>query len=267
MSADLCQYFTPLWVAEALVERHFPRLDMADAVLEPTCGPGAFLRAIPAQVQAVGVEIDAALAQRARDASGRRVIVGDIRTVALDFQPTAVIGNPPFDLGVFEQLLARCHQLLPGGGRAGFILPAYFFQTAATVCRLSESWSVAYELIPRNCFKQGMEKPLLFALFSKDARRSLVGFALYRETADVMDMAPAYREVVTRREGALWPAVCKLALERLGGRAALPEIYGELSRNRPTRTEFWKEKIRQTLRRHRDLFRPLAGGTYELAAA
>lgn len=37
------QYPTPLWMAEAMVERHFPQLDLADMVLEPTCGRGPFL--------------------------------------------------------------------------------------------------------------------------------------------------------------------------------------------------------------------------------
>lgn len=70
---SLCQWFTPAWLAEALVERHFSRLDAADLVLEPTCGAGAFLRAIPAHVPAIGVEIDPALAAAAR-ATGREVL-------------------------------------------------------------------------------------------------------------------------------------------------------------------------------------------------
>lgn len=61
----LCQFNTPVWVAQALVERHFPKLGTDDLVLEPSCGIGAFLQAIPAEVRAVGVEIDEALAHRA----------------------------------------------------------------------------------------------------------------------------------------------------------------------------------------------------------
>ena len=54
MSADpinldttLGQFFTPDWAAEALVEQHFGDLGLFDRVVEPSCGGGAFLRALP----------------------------------------------------------------------------------------------------------------------------------------------------------------------------------------------------------------------------
>jgi type I restriction-modification system DNA methylase subunit len=56
------QYMTPDWAAEALVDRYFSDLGESDLVLEPSCGRGAFLRALPAHVQALGVEIDPNLA-------------------------------------------------------------------------------------------------------------------------------------------------------------------------------------------------------------
>jgi hypothetical protein len=56
------QYMTPEWAASELVERFFPSLSADDFVLEPTCGRGAFLKAIPDEVPAVGVELDPALA-------------------------------------------------------------------------------------------------------------------------------------------------------------------------------------------------------------
>ncbi|HVT35101.1 MAG TPA: hypothetical protein VHE37_05940, partial [Nevskiaceae bacterium] len=79
---ELNQFFTPLFVAEALVERYFSHLTSRDLVLEPSCGDGAFLAAIPSHIPAVGVEIDPVMAQRAR-ATGREVISGDFRTVPL----------------------------------------------------------------------------------------------------------------------------------------------------------------------------------------
>lgn len=66
MSRDLCQWFTPERLAEAIVRRYFGDLSERDVVLEPSCGPGAFLRAIPASTRAIGVEIDPALAEEAR---------------------------------------------------------------------------------------------------------------------------------------------------------------------------------------------------------
>jgi hypothetical protein len=267
MSDRLCQFFTPLWVAEALVERHFPDLDCADSVVEPTCGRGGFLKAIPAGIPAVGVEIDPAVAAVARHETGREIVVGDFRTVDLAIAPTTVIGNPPFDAQVFDGILERCHRLLPTGGRAGFILPAYFFQTANRVTRYGERWSLSYELLPRNAFHARMRTPLLFALFSKDARRLLIGFSLYREAADIQAMPRQYREALEATTGSAWKTVCRIALERLGGEAGLQEIYHEVEGNRPTRTQFWREQIRRALRSYADTFSVVRTGRYALKGA
>lgn len=262
---DLCQHFTPFWVAEALVERHFGDLDAGDTVLEPSCGTGAFLGAIPAHVQAVGVEIDPLVAERARRATGRRIIEGDFRTVALDLKPTAIIGNPPFRGPLIDQFIARCCELLPEHGRAGFILPAYAFRTSSRVMELLEHWSISQEMLPRSAFSYRMREPLMFALLSKDRRRSLVGFALYSEESDRQQLARPYREAIAKATGSAWRAVCRLALERLGGEAGLSQIYAELENNRPGRSTWWREKVRQTLRAYDD-FAAVETGRYRLAA-
>ncbi len=255
-----------MWVAEALVEKHFPKLDMADMVVEPTCGQGGFLKAIPSHVPAMGIEIDPRVAEIARAESGRPVVVGDFRSIPLEVRPTAIIGNPPFVASVFDGVLDRCHALLPEDGRAAFILPTYFFQTAGRVARYAEKWSIAHELLPRNAFHARMRTPLTFAVFSKDARRILVGFALYRETADVQSMARPYRDALAATRGSVWKTICQVALQRLGGSAKLADLYAEIEANRPTRTHFWQENIRQTLRVYADAFRPLSKGHYELVA-
>lgn len=262
---DLCQFPTPLWVAEALVERHFPRLDCADLVLEPSCGPGSFLQAIPAHVPAVGVEIDPAFAALAREQTGREIIEGDFTKVPLELRPTAIIGNPPFRGGAIDAFLARCHQLLPDGGRAGFILPSYVFRTAARTVQLLDQWSLRQEMLPRSAFCYRMREPLVFALFSKDARRAMVGFALYEHETDRQQLGLPYRQLLSNQRGSAWRAVCRLALERLGGEAPLAAIYAELERNRPSRTQWWREKIRQTLRGYAD-FAAVREGTYRLSA-
>lgn len=264
MSNDLSQYFTPFWMAEALVERYFHDLTQQDLVLEPCCGHGAFLSAIPSHVPAIGVEIDPEVAQLAR-ATGRQIILSDFLGQAVTgLRPTAVVGNPPFKSEFIDQMLTRCHSMLPEGGRAGFILPAYFFQAAHTVSDLGERWSIAQEMLPRNAFHKRMQTPLVWALFTKDRRRALVGFALYRESSDVMEMESSYREALATTNGSAWRKVCQLALEHLGGRATLPQIYAQLERNRPTRTQFWREKIRQTLRVYADTFRAIDIGEYEV---
>jgi hypothetical protein len=260
---QLGQYPTPVWVAEALVERHFGNLDSSDCVVEPSCGPGAFLAAIPANVQALGVEIDALVAEEAVRNTGRRVLVGDFQTVQLDVQPTIILGNPPFNLKLIDGFLERSLALLPEGGRVGFILPAYAFQTSKRVAGYADKWSLMQEMIPRNIYP-GLSLPLVFALFSKDKRRTMVGFALYREATDVQGLPAPYRAALSKGAGPVWREVVGAALRALGGEASVQDLYAEISGNRPTQTEFWQAKVRQTLRRYSGHFAPIAHGRYRL---
>lgn len=260
---ELGQYPTPVWVAEALVERHFSRLDASDLVIEPSCGPGAFLQALPAHVPALGVEIDVAMAELARQHTGRQIILGDFRTVSLQVQPTLILGNPPFNLKLVDAFLERAFALLPSGGRVGFILPAFAFQTAGRVARYAEQWSLKQELIPRNIYP-GLSLPLLFALFSKDQRRTMVGFALYKETVDMHNLAPEYRTAAAQSYGPVWCELVSAALTQLGGEASIQDIYDEISRRKPTLTRFWKEKVRQTVRRYATRFQRVKRGRYRL---
>lgn len=248
----LNQYPTPIWMAEALVERHFGGLDSHDVVVEPSCGPGAFLQAIPAHVPAVGVELDPALAEEARRRTGRHVLVGDFRTIALDVEPTAIIGNPPFQVTLIEQFMDRANGLLPEGGRMGFILPAYFFQLSRRIVEYNERWSITCEMLPKDAFNERMKQPLVFALFSKDAQRTLIGFALYREAAEINGLHKHFRELL--RQGrpyrSAWRAVVEAALELMGGEASLSQIYDIVSGRKPTENQYWREKVRQILQLH-----------------
>lgn len=265
---SLCQHFTPSWLAEALVERHFHQLVAGDVVLEPTCGDGAFLAALPANVRAIGVELDPEVAERARRRTGREVITGDIlRTDLASRSISNVVGNPPFRGRFIDSLLERCHDLLPEGGRVGLVLPAYFFRTAARVCLLSDKWHTSVELLPRSAFAYRMIEPILFAMLTKGSRRVMVGLALFAEEADRQAMQQAYRRLLAGAKGSAWRAVCRLALERLRATqlapASLRDIYAELEGNRPSRTTWWREKIRQTLRQYPD-FVAVADGQYAL---
>lgn len=264
---QLGQYLTPVWAAEALVERHFADLSASDVVLEPTCGAGAFLGAIPSHVHAIGVEIDPLLAEQAKLNTGRQVIVGDFCTVPLDVEPTVVIGNPPFKLGVIDKILDRAHYMLPEGGRVGLILPSFSFQTAGRVMRYSESWSIMQEMIPRNIFTGGLSKPLVFALFSKDKQRKLFGFALYHEARDVQQLPKDYREYIQAGGGPVWLNAILAVLKKLGGMAELQAIYKEFEGKRPTETKFWREQIRKVLRQYQDVFLRKGEGVYALAAS
>lgn len=246
----LDQYMTPEWASEALVATFFPHLSRNDMVIEPSCGRGSFLKAIPDHVPAVGVEIDAALASEATINSGRTVIVGDFRTVDIP-DPTAIIGNPPFDMEVFDGFLKRAHAALPSGGRCGFLLPAYAVQTPSRVLRWKESWSIDQTLVPRTLF-QRLSLPLVFLMFAKERPCILTGFALYEEAHDVTGMPAAMKLILTHgRPGiSVWRAVVTEAMSRLGGEAKLSDIYAVIGPRRPTGNPWWKEKIRQTLQRH-----------------
>jgi hypothetical protein len=258
---SLGQYPTPVWVAEALIERYFPNLDRSDVVLEPSCGPGSFLSAIPRQVRAVGVEIDPGIAQQARLNTGREVLTGDFRDVELNVTPSAIIGNPPFNMKTIDGFLDRAYELLPNEGRVGFLLPAYVFQTASRVVDYSKRWSLSQEMIPKNIYPR-LSLPLVFAMFSKDRKRTLVGFALYGEALNVQLLPKPYRAAMSAGGGPIWKNVVDEAMRRLGGEASLKQIYDEVEGHRPTTNKFWREKIRQTLRVYDDRFQPLGDGRY-----
>ncbi len=264
-ATGLDQHFTPTWAAELLLQRHFPDLDQSDAVWEPTCGDGRFLLAVPPEVPAVGSEIDPAQATAARANTGRTVITGDCLSVELPIRPTAVVGNPPFQAELVQALLDRCHFELGDGERVGLLLPVYLFQTAATVIRYHHRWSIRQELLPRNLF-QGLTKPLLFALFTKEQHRTLHGFFLYTETdALLAGVHPRLRAYLIGNlsTAQCWRDAVRVALEACGGRATLSELYACFeSGGRPTTNRFWREKVRQIAGQH---YHRIAPGEYALA--
>ena len=246
---SLGQYFTPPWLASAIVARYFGWLGADDVVCEPSCGLGAFLNALPADVNAFGVEIDEALAERCRALTEREVIVGRFETAPLPRRPTAILGNPPFSSDVIDGFLDRSYGLLPAGGVVGFIVPAYLLQTAGRVVRYAQRWSLETEMIPRNVYPD-LSKPLAFTLFRKDTARRLVGMAFYFE-ADAVARLPEEIKTLFCEQGApLWPRVVERALIALGGRGTLQDIYRTVEGNRPTSTPFWREQIRKVLQQH-----------------
>jgi hypothetical protein len=263
---ELGQYPTPVWIAELIYDRHFGRLEGCQNFIEPACGPGSFLGVIPKEFHAVGVEIDPEMAALARLNTGRRVIEGDFAEVEFDFQPTAIIGNPPFNMRVIDRFLDRAYDLLPEMGQVGFVLPAYAFQTAARVAGYAEKWSLMQEMIPRNIYP-GLSLPLVFAMFSKDRKRTMIGFAFYREAADVLGMAKPFRDALSAGAGPVWKIVVDEAIRILGGEASLQEIYDVIEKNRPTKTDFWREKVRQTVQRYTDSFIRIGHGRYRAAMA
>ena len=242
----------------AIVDRYFGWLGTDDVVCEPSCGLGAFLNAVPDEIDAFGVEVDEALAQRCQDLTGRRVILGRFETATLPQRPTAILGNPPFSSEIIDGFLDRSYGLLPKGGVVGFIVPAYLLQTAGRVVRYAQRWSLETEMIPRNVYPD-LSKPLAFTLFRKDTARRLVGMAFYFEAAAVAQLPEEIKTLFSEQGAPLWPRVVERALIALGGRGTLQDIYRAVEGNRPTDTPFWREQIRKVLQ-HR--FRRVGPGEW-----
>ncbi len=261
---QLAQWFTPEWAARELFDFFMPNACSADVVLEPSCGTGMFLKAVPSHVPAFGVEIDAALAAEAVLNTGRQVIVGDFLSVDLPFQPTCIIGNPPYRVALFNQFLSRAKDLLPTGGRCGFLLSAHMLQTPGTVLEWNRDWSLEQQLVPRTLFPRAI-RPLVFVSLCKNTCRRMNGFLLYRQSADVASMQTGARRALVEGEPrkCCWRTLVEWAVRRLGGRAALQDIYREIAPHRPQTNQWWQEKVRQILQTH---FTPIERGVWELAA-
>lgn len=243
----LSQYFTPAWAARELWDAHFSDMDMADSGLEPTCGDGRMLQAIPDHVPAIGVEIDPVHAAAARRRTGREVIEGDVLTADLPDKFSFVFGNPPFTAAFLDGLLERIKDRMDDGCRCGLILPAYFMQTPSRVVRWNKVWTIYPELLPRTLFPRA-HLPLIFSLFTKDPAPVLKGMRLFIEAHSIEDLRKDFREEMTSGRG-LWRPIVVTALGKLGGKAHLAEIYEVVGMNRPSRNEWWREKVRQTLQR------------------
>lgn len=245
---SLNQYFTPIWAAEQLLARYYPDLNSRDVVFDVGCGDGRFLMSLPDHVSAYGFELDSALAEQARMNSGRPVIEGCFTQTPFPETPTLCIGNPPYDMGAVNTFLSRAHEAMDYGGRCGFILPVYFFQTADTVLDYMRSWSLRYDLLPRNMF-EGMSKPVMFAQFLKERTTASIGFFLYDETSDIQKLKKKYRVLFMGNQSSthLWGSVIDKALAALGGQAKLDDIYREIEGARPTATKHWKAQIRKVL--------------------
>lgn len=262
------QYATPAWAAEVLFDAHFSHLTPKDLLWEPTCGYGNMLSAVPSEIPAIGSEIDAALGRQAMIRTGRRVIIGDCRTAPLPSGISAVFGNPPFTLEVFEGLLERCASILKNGQKAGFILPAYFVQTSRTMMPWTRTWTIMQEALPRDLFV-GLSKPLIFGLFTKDHSPRLIGFRLFPEVAACRELPEETQDQFANAVNgprSVWRETVIAVMQSLGGQASLSAIYRELEGNRPTANAHWKEQIRKVLG-NTEHFARLDDGVYTLANA
>lgn len=259
---DLGQVFTPGFVAWALYERTFPDLRAGDCVLDPTCGTGRLLAAVPSMVSAVGIELDPDLAATARATTGREVICGDFLSIDLSkVRVDAVFANPPFDARFIDRMLERVWGLLPEGGRVGAILPSHYW-TSIRSTRLAERWSYTIEMLPKDTFSR-MRRPAVWAVLERSQRRYVVGIALYRDVAAVRAIRRRYEQLLRTTTVEPWRETVLTALADLGGRSTLPALYRAVEGKRTHLTRFYREKVRQTLQRYAVRVGP---GVWELAA-
>jgi site-specific DNA-methyltransferase (adenine-specific) len=243
---ELGQFSTPPWVIEALLQRFFPRFGADAFVVEPSCGEGAWLHALPESVPALGVELDPRLAAMARSSTGRTIVTGDFRNVDLgDVDASHVLGNPPFGNRLVRDFLRRAHGLLREGGQVGFILPAHTLGSASYVLDLHRRFSIEQTMLPRYIWPR-LSLPVTFAVFTKERTRRLIGFALYQEFASVAEMPGEYRAIVgdPKRRSA-WRDVVTDALQRLGGTATLEQLCAAIEPHRPAETRTWTATVRR----------------------
>lgn len=117
------QFMTPEWMADALIEEHFDYLVAGDRAVEPSCGKGAFLKAMPDEIEIIGVELDPDLAQIARSQCDRQIITGDFRLVDLPDQLAAERAFGNYERGRFVWVPKNVRSLakpIPCNGMLGF---------------------------------------------------------------------------------------------------------------------------------------------------
>lgn len=248
-SRDLCFFQTPTWVCEELISSRYDWLGDDDLVLEPTCGEGRWLNALPEHIPAVGIELNDVRAHSARKNTGRRILGGDALSIELDFTPMAIIGNPPFQARFIDRLLDRAHAWLPSEGSCGLILPVFLMHEHERVNREARRWSIEMEALPRSIFPR-LRLPVVFVRFEKRRHRTLVGFALFDEVGAFSLLPRHVKQILSHGRSPVWREVVFDAIRRNGGRAHLQAIYAAVEGRRPTPNPFWREKVRQTCQRY-----------------
>lgn len=84
----------------------------------------------------------------------------------------------------------------------------------------------------------------------------------------VVVLADMVREQAARVKGT-WKNIVRTVLHALGGKATLDKLYAAIAHAAPEKlatNEFWREKTRQTLQLHKDLFQSSERGVWSLAA-
>jgi len=215
-----------------------------DFMFEPGCGEGGFLDiASQLGVRCIGVEKNSQRAEIARS-RGHHVLTGDFCTVPLPMELTIALGNPPYTTSIIDQLLNRLADpvAFPVLERINLLIPIFYLSNSKHVQAIREHFSINAHIIPRNTFGR-IRHPLAFARFDRNAKRQLVGLALYDQTEDVLNMAVRVQRGLQTRQ--TWKTVVREALEALGGSGTLKQLYAIAEPKRPSPNIWWRDKIRQ----------------------
>lgn len=243
---ELDQYFTPAWAADLLVADVLK--GMGDvSLLEPTCGNGRMLAAVPPNCQALGIEIDPRMADEARRTTGREVLCGNIKSIDLSGRHFDVIaGNPPFDADSIDAIVGRAIELLPEDGVLGLVLPAHIPASSRRIEQWGARFSIETRLLPRALFPR-LTLPLVWTRMvrSSTQNRTLVGLFLFDHQSDVHAMPDQVRRDLCA--GRTWRDVVADALQALGGEGELREIYAAVEPRRRSPNPHWRDKTRQVL--------------------
>jgi site-specific DNA-methyltransferase (adenine-specific) len=267
---QLGQFMTPRWAAELLLERLGTPVK-GDVVLEPSCGRGAWLHAVnrvdPAhEIDVRGIEIDPKLAAVAAHDTGRPITIGDYTTIQLDFEPTIVVGNPPYQSDLIASFISKsAASLAPApNSRIGFLLPVHSFSFASRTLEILKGLDVTVEIVPRDLYPR-ISFPLLFCKLTKSTQQKLIGFALFEEAIAIRTMRAEYRRVIQSGRKPIWREITEMALKALGGEASLEQIYDVVEDFRGTSTNrFWRDRVRAEAGEH---FERVSTGVFRLPKA
>jgi len=184
---SLGQYFTPPDVAAFVLDAARLVLDREPSrLLDPACGDGVFLRTalargVVAREGAFGIELDPALAGRARSrlALGANIICADALAGGVSGRYDIVVANPPFGGGggrgrLELRFAARLVEFLAPRGAAGVILPEGFFANASSQgmrdALLESAEPLAVVELPPEIFRSSGARARTCALVLREGR-------------------------------------------------------------------------------------------------
>lgn len=89
-----------------------------------------------------------------------------------------------------------------------------------------------------------------------------------KKSVPMLSMLQSLAQQQYARLTGTWVNIVKMALIRVGGKAPLNDLYAQIEKSAPERlaaNQHWREKVRQTLNRNIDVFKPIERGVWAVA--